>query len=117
MGSDEDKSIFSADTLLLPSSEGIIAEVRENPNAIGYDSLGYITDEVKLVAVSSLENPEAFILPSLETVNNNTYLISRNLYMYTLDVPAGAVKEYMNWIFSTDAQQIVSELGLIPILN
>ena len=117
LGSDEDKSIFSADTLLLPSSEGIIAEVRDNPNAIGYDSLGYITDEVKLVAVSSVENPGNFILPSLETVNNDTYLISRNLYMYTLDVPSGAIKEYMDWIFSVDAQEIVSELGLIPIIN
>ncbi len=117
LGSDEDKSIFSADTLLLPSSEGIIAEVRDNSNAIGYDSLGYNTDEVKLVAVSSVETPGNFILPSLETVNNDTYLISRNLYMYTLDVPAGAVKEYMDWIFSVDAQEIVSELGLIPIIN
>lgn len=117
MGNDADKSIFSANTLLLPSSEGIIAEVKDNPNAIGYDSLGYITDEVKLVAVSSLENPNAFILPSLETISNNTYLISRNLYMYTLDVPTGAVKVYMDWIFSANAQQIVSELGFIPIVD
>ena len=34
LGDKEDKEIFSADTLLLPSSEGIIAEVRDNPNAI-----------------------------------------------------------------------------------
>ena len=45
LGSTEDKSIFSTDTLLLPSSEGIIAEVRDNPNAIGYDGLGYVTNE------------------------------------------------------------------------
>lgn len=117
MGSSDDKSIFAATTMLLPSSEGIIAEVKDNPHAIGYDSLGYITDEVKLVAVSSLETPEEFILPSLETVNNNTYLISRDLYMYTLNVPTGAEKEYMDWIFSPEAQQIVSDLGLIPILH
>jgi len=117
MGSGEDKSIFTANALLLPSSEGIIAEVKDNPNAIGYDSLGYITDDVKLVAVSSLETPDMFILPSLETVNNNSYLISRNLYMYTLDVPTGAVKDYMDWILSAEAQQIVSELGFIPNIN
>ncbi len=65
MGDPDDESIFSADTLLLPSSEGIIAEVKDNPNAIGYDSLGYVTPDVKLVGVSSLENPDLFILPSL----------------------------------------------------
>ena len=117
MGNSKDKTIFSPDTLLLPSSEGIIAEVRDNPNAIGYDSLGYITDEVKLIAVSSLEAPDVYILPSQETVSNNTYLISRNLYMYTLDVPTGAVKDYMDWVFTPEAQQIVSELGFIPIIN
>lgn len=117
MGNSKDESIFSATCLLLPSSEGIIAEVKDNPHAIGYDSLGYITYEVKLVAVSSLETPDVFILPSLETVSNNTYLISRNLYMYTLDIPTGAEKEYVDWIFSSEAQQIVNELGFIPILQ
>ena len=53
LGNKEDKNIFSADTLLLPSSEGIIAEVRDNPNAIGYDGLGYVTEEVKMVALAT----------------------------------------------------------------
>lgn len=117
LGNADDDAIFSANTLLLPSSEGIIAEVKDNPNAIGYDSLGYVTEDVKLVGVSSLEQPENFIIPSLETVSNNTYLISRNLYMYTLDEPEGIVKTYMNWIMSPEAQEIVRELGFIPVVN
>jgi len=117
LGNADDDAIFSANTLLLPSSEGIIAEVKDNPNAIGYDSLGYVTADVKLVGVSSLEQPENFIIPSLETVNNNTYLISRNLYMYTLDEPEGIVKTYMDWIMSPEAQEIVRELGFIPVVN
>ena len=116
MGNSDDKSIFSADTLLLPSSEGIIAEVKDNPNAIGYDSLGYVTDEVKLVAVSSQEKPDEYILPSLETVSDNTYLISRNLYMYTANPPTGAVKDYLDWIFTPEAQAIARELGFIPVI-
>ncbi len=101
----------------MPSSEGIIAEVKDNPNAIGYDSLGYVTPDVKLVGVSSLEDPEQFVIPSLETVSNNTYLISRNLYMYTLDKPEGIVKTYMDWILNPDAQEIVRELGFIPVVT
>jgi len=116
MGSSDDKTIFSANTLLLPSSEGIISEVKENPNAIGYDSLGYVTDEVKLIAVSSLQNPDEFILPSIATVNNNTYLISRNLYMYTANPPTGAEKDYLDWILSPQAQEIARGLGFIPVI-
>ncbi len=67
LGSKEDKAIFSADTLLLPSSEGIIAEVSDNPNAIGYDGLGYVTKEVKMIALAKTAG-EPYILPSAETV-------------------------------------------------
>ena len=117
MGEMDNNAIFSASTLLLPSSEGIIAEVRDNPNAIGYDSLGYITSDVKLVGISSLEEPMNFILPSLETVSNHTYLLSRNLYMYTLDEPEGLVKTYLDWIMGPEAQEIAHKLGFMPVLN
>ena len=39
LGDRENKTLFATDTLLLPSSEGIVAEVRQNPNAIVYDGL------------------------------------------------------------------------------
>ncbi len=117
LGDKNDKSIFSADTLLLPSSEGIIAEVSENPNAIGYDGLGYLTPQVKKVALSSPDNPEVFVLPSVESVADGSYMISRNLYMYTQDVPVGAVKDYLDWILSPEAQKIVTELGFVPVVN
>jgi phosphate transport system substrate-binding protein len=37
--------------------------------------------------------------------------------MYTAGNPEGAVETYLNWILSPDAQQIVSELGFVPIDN
>jgi len=115
LGNSDDTTIFSSDTLLLPSSEGIIAEVRDNPNAIGYDGLGYVTSEVKLVAISSLEMPDNYVLPSAATVSDNSYVISRSLYMYTQDVPTGVVKEYLDWILSPEAQQIATDLGFVPV--
>lgn len=115
LGSSKDKTIFAPDTLLLPSSEGIIAEVRDNPNAIGYDGLGYVTKEVKMVAISSLDTPNDFVLPSAETVTNKSYVISRNLFMYTQSTPTGSVKDYLDWILSPEAQKIVTELGFVPV--
>lgn len=115
LGNSKDKAIFSRDTLLLPSSEGIIAEVRDNPNAIGYDGLGYVTPEVKVLAISGLKTPNDYVIPSAETVNDNTYVISRDLYMYTQDVPTGAIKDYLAWILSPEAQKIVTNLGFVPV--
>ncbi len=117
LGNSKDKTIFSSDTCLLPSSEGIIAEVRDNPNAIGYDGLGYVTPEVKVIAISSLKSPDIFVLPSAATVSDGSYVISRDLYMYTPDTPKGAVKDYLDWIVSPEAQKIVKDLGFVPIAN
>jgi len=114
LSSKEDKTLFSMDTLLLPSSEGIIAEVRQNPNAIGYDGLGYVPDDLKMISIAE-EEGGAYVLPSIPTVNDKTYPIARDLYMYTNGQPEGLLKEYLDWIMSDTAQQIVAELGFVPV--
>jgi phosphate transport system substrate-binding protein len=107
-------TLFSRDTLLLPSSEGIGAEIRQNPNAIGYDGLGYVTEEMKVIGVASTPG-EAYVYPSQETVNSGEYPIARDLYMYTNGQPQGVIADYLAWILSPAAQIIVSELGFVPI--
>ena len=114
LGNKDNKTLFSTNTLLLPSSEGIIAEVRQNPNAIGYDGLGYIPDDLKVIAIATKAGND-YILPSVETVNNGTYPIARDLYMYTNGEPTGAIKDYLDWIVSAQAQEIVKKLGFVPI--
>jgi len=116
LGNKEDKTLFSMDTLLLPSSEGIISEVRDNPNAIGYDGLGYVPDDLKTIAIAK-EEGALYVLPSIETVNDKSYAIARDLYMYTNGEPTGIVKEYLDWILSDEAQVIVAELGFVPVIK
>lgn len=116
LGNKDDKTLFSMDTLLLPSSEGIISEVRDNPNAIGYDGLGYVPDDLKTIAIAK-EAGGAYVLPSIETVNDKTYAIARDLYMYTNGEPTGTIKEYLDWILSDEAQLIVADLGFVPVLK
>lgn len=111
LGDSENTALFSVETLLLPSSEGIIAEVSDNPNAIGYDGLGYVTENVKVLA---LENGAGYILPSTETVNDNSYPVARQLYMYTNGEPQGVLKDYIDWILSDAAQEFILDMGFIP---
>jgi phosphate transport system substrate-binding protein len=114
LGDTESTVLFSTDTLLLPSSEGIISEVRLNPNAIGYDGLGYVPADLKMIAIAT-EAGGAYTLPSSQTVNDRSYAVARDLYMYTNGPPSGALKTYMEWILSPEAQQIVDELGFVPV--
>ena len=116
MGNLDDKTLFASDTLLLPSSEGITSEVRDNPNAIGYDGLGYVTPEVKVIAVAGVSSNE-YILPSADSVNAEQYPIARDLYMYTNTEPTGKVADYINWIMTPESQTIVTQLGFVPIIK
>jgi phosphate transport system substrate-binding protein len=113
LGDKESDLLFSPDTLLMPSSEGISAEVRQNPNTIGYDGLGYVTEDQKMVAVAvDAEGP--FVLPSIATVNDGSYPISRPLYMYTAGQPIGEIERYLDWVLG-EGQALVPELGFVPL--
>lgn len=116
LGNSDDETLFSMDTLLLPSSEGIIVEVRQNPNAIGYDGLGYVPKDLKTIAIAN-EAGGAYVLPSIATVNDKSYAIARDLYMYTNGEPTGIIKDYLDWILAPEAQDIVAELGFVPAIN
>ncbi len=114
VGADDEEAVFSPEALLLPSSEVISLEVARNPNAIGYDGLGYVTAEQKVVAIRPAPGEPA-VLPSIDTVNDGTYPISRPLYMYTPGEPTGAVRAYLDWILGPEGQEIVRRLGFVPL--
>ncbi len=67
-----------------------------------------------MIAIATGEG-QPYILPSVETVNDKTYPIARDLYMYTNGEPTGALKQYLDWIVSPEAQQIVIDQGFVPV--
>jgi phosphate transport system substrate-binding protein len=89
-------------------------EVQQNPNSIGYDGLGYVTPEVKMLAVAR-DAAKPFVLPSVESVNQGTYPIARDLYMYTPGQPTGQIARYLEWIVSPAGQTVVFKLGFVPL--
>jgi phosphate transport system substrate-binding protein len=113
LGRSDSDLLFAPDTLLMPSSEGISAEVRQNPNAIGYDGLGYVTADQKVIAVAR-DDGGAHVLPSVATVNDGSYPVSRPLYMYTAGEPTGQMEAYLDWIL-VDGQALVGHLGFVPL--
>lgn len=113
-GEKDNKDIFAPQTLLMPSSVGITSEIRRNPNAIGYDGLGYVTEHEKVIAVAKDSN-SPYVLPTVETGADGSYPIARGLYMYTAGEPTGVIAEYLDWIRGPEGQAIVAELGFVPL--
>lgn len=114
MGNLKGTEEFSPSALLMPSSQAIADEIANNENTIGYYGMGYISPAQKVIAVGkSKDGP--FITPAIENVKNNTYPISRPLYMCTNGEPKGAVKDFIDFVHSMEGQEIVKKLDFVPI--
>ncbi len=105
---------YASDALLMPSTQAIVDEVKQNGNAIGYVGLGYIQDGVKAVKVSKTAGSEA-VAPSVEAVQSGAYPVSRPLYIYTRTDASQAVLDYLDWIEGPEGQQVVRELDFVPL--
>ena len=108
------KDEFSPKALLMPSSQAIVDEIYQNPNAIGYAGIGFMNDQTKAVSVSARNSAEYFY-PTIENVMNGKYPISRPLYLYTNGEPKGIVKDFIDYALSKDGQQVVVETAFVPI--
>jgi phosphate transport system substrate-binding protein len=111
----EDKTLeYGSRILQLPSTEEGVSEVAKNPNAIFYPGLGYVTDEVKPLAIKKTAD-DAGVLPSVATALDGTYPIARPLLYYTDGAPTGIIKEFIDYCLSAAGQAKVTEVGYVPL--
>jgi phosphate transport system substrate-binding protein len=108
------KSDFKAGSLDMNGSKDVVEQVAKTPGAIGYSGLGYATPDVKILKVSTVKGGPG-VLPSIPTVHDKSYPISRPLFMYTPGVPSPAVKKYLEWIMAEPGQKIVEKTGYVPL--
>ena len=113
-GDPKSKEEFSADALLLPSSQAIADEVLQNPSAIGYYGMGYIGKDHQAVSVAKDKASET-VFPTIENVISGQYPISRPLFLYTRGVAEGNAKKFLDFVLSTPGQQLVSTVGFVPV--
>lgn len=102
---------FKQGSVDLSGSKDVVELVSKTPNAIGYSGMGYATDQVKMLSVSS--NGTA-VAPTSDNAANGSYPLARGLNIYVVGEPEGALKHYLDWIMSSEGQAIVGEIGYVP---
>lgn len=108
------KEEFAPSALMLPSSQAIADEIAGNPAAIGYYGMGYICVKQKAVLVANDEKSE-YIAPTIENVINGKYPMSRPLFLYTNSQPQGLVRKFVDFVLSSEGQDIVLKTDFVPI--
>lgn len=96
-------------------SAAVVRAIGNSKNALGYSSLAYYNQYVKILAVKN-EKGEA-VYPSVEQAKG--YPLQRYLYLYLNKEPhkvlSGSIRRFLTYLFSADGQKKVLESGYVPL--
>jgi len=93
---------------IVQDSNGTVREiVSHDPFAIGYISLGLVNDRVKALRLDGVTASE-------EAIVRGEYKLVRPFLFLTRGLPEGPVKDFIDFVLSTDGQELIRKEGLIP---
>jgi phosphate transport system substrate-binding protein len=97
----------------LPGTAAVVNAVAKDKLGIGYGGAAYAKG-IKIVKVKKTSSSPG-VEPTAETIKNDSYPISRYLYMYSRAKPMGDMKNFIDWILSDEGQSIVTKVGYFPV--
>lgn len=106
---EDDNDITTVNAEITNSTSVMITTVAGNPAAIGYVSLGSLSDEVKALKVDGVE-------ATVDTVKSGDYKVARPFLLAYKDGSLSDVaQDFLNFILSDDGQAIIGEEGYISV--
>lgn len=109
---------FKASIKKEDGSEALVRSIENNKTAIGYSSVGYKTDNVKIVPIN---NSGKCFDPTFENTYSRKYPLARGLFVYLLKDPKSSMDiiaaEFIKYILSKDGQSFAKHAGYYPITN
>lgn len=91
---------------IVNATSTMATSVAGNKHAIGYVSLGALSDAVKALKIDG-------VIPSTDAVKDGSYKISRPFNVATKGEPTGIVADFLSFVMSPDGQKVVEDKGYI----
>lgn len=98
---------LSGDAIVQDSNGTIRETVANDPATIGYLSHGLLSDKVRPVQVDAVDCTEQEIVAG-------RYKLVRPVFLLTQGAPAGAAKEFIDYVLSAEGQDTIKKNGLLP---
>lgn len=102
-----DKQWITPKAIVQDSNGAVRQLVADDPNAIGFISLGLVDDTVKALQLEG-------IAATTENVTSGRYGLSRPFLFISLEQPSGETKQFIDFTLSAEGQRILAAEGLIP---
>ena len=94
---------------LVQDSNGAIRQVAaDDPNAIGYISLGLVNDRVKALKIDGVE-------ANVENIKKQQYKFVRPFLFVFKSNPQGLAKNFLDYILSVEGQKLLVQEGLVSV--
>lgn len=108
------KKNFATTALLMPATGAIVQSVSQTKGAIGYIGLAYADKSVKSLKVS-YDKGAHFYEGTIANAMNKSYPITRPLYYYYISTIEKTVKPFVDFILSSEGQEVVKLEGYVPL--
>ena len=98
------------------SNPEVVTTVSGTPYSIGYVGFGFLNQDMHTVSVYS-ESAGENVLPTVASIADQTYPMSRYLYLVTNERPeSGSLADrFIDFILSPDGQNIVEQKGFLKL--
>jgi phosphate transport system substrate-binding protein len=97
----------------MPGTAAVVNAVAKEKNSIGYGGAAYAKG-IKVLPIKK-DDASPAVSPDLSHVQDGSYPLSRPLFFYTRNKPAGEIKSFLDWVLSPEGQEIVTKVGYFPI--
>src|SRR2546423_7212784 len=104
---------FSSRLQTLPGTTAVVNAVSKDMNGVGYGGAAYAKG-VRAIGIRK-EKDSPVVEPTAATVHDGSYPLSRLLYFYLRQAPAGTAKKFVDWVLSPAGQKIAVEVGYFPL--
>jgi phosphate transport system substrate-binding protein len=97
----------------MPGTAAVVNAVAKEKHSIGYGGAAYAKG-IKVLPIKK-DDASPAVSPDLSHVQDGSYPLSRPLFFYTRNKPAGEIKAFLDWVLSPEGQEIVTKVGYFPI--
>jgi phosphate transport system substrate-binding protein len=104
---------FGVRVQTMPGTASVVNAVSKEVSSIGYGGAAFAKG-IKILKVKK-DDKSVAVMPDDKSVQDGSYALSRPLFFYLRNRPAGEIKAFIDWSLSPEGQALATKVGYYAI--